>query len=168
MILHPDQRTGRHFLRFRDIRPINPRMARLQTIRSARGNSNGRLRALRERGRSFRHSLMITVGLICVAAGPSYTLLLMTRGDTLRENRRISDSCWSGVFLLGFSAVVFAQSAPTTTPASTTPPVVAPSAAHRLKVSEANTSDLLVQRVPPKYPEASLHAEFREQLSSRL
>jgi len=56
------------------------------------------------------------------------------------------------IFLLCLSASTSAQSPWKTleTPA--------PASAQRLKVSETNTSQLLIQRTPPKYPEASVRA----------
>jgi TonB family protein len=66
----------------------------------------------------------------------------------------ISAKSGCGLVLLGFSAFAFAQSSP----AASAAPTVAPSPVHRLKISETATSQLLVQKVPPKYPEESLRA----------
>jgi TonB family protein len=76
----------------------------------------------------------------------------------VRKDRDIPAKLWCGVLFLGLSAFVLAQSAPAPTPGTLAPPVEAAQAAHRLKISEVSTSELLVERVPPKYPETSLHA----------
>lgn len=80
-----------------------------------------------------------------------YTLCRMWRNI---KGRGIPEMLCGGFILLGFLALACAQSPP----APSAAPTVAPSPTHRLKVSEMNTSQLVLEKVPPKYPDASLRA----------
>jgi TonB family protein len=77
----------------------------------------------------------------------------MAWSHALKDSGISAQSC-CGLVLLGFSAFAFAQSSP----AASAAPTVAPSPVHRLKISETASSQLLVQKVPPRYPEESLRA----------
>jgi TonB family protein len=78
----------------------------------------------------------------------------MCLSNAISKDRGISAKACSVLFFLGFSASTFAQSAP----AASAPSTVAPSQAHRPKISEVTTSQFLIQKVTPKYPEDSVRA----------
>jgi TonB family protein len=71
----------------------------------------------------------------------------MSLGDFPKHDR-ISAALWHWPFFVAFACAAVAQSVPPTSAAS----------APRLKISEVSTSEFLIQKTPPKYPEASLRA----------
>jgi TonB family protein len=74
--------------------------------------------------------------------------------NALCKYRGISAKACFVPFLLGFWAFAFAfAQSPTSAPST-----AAPSQTHRLKISEVVMSQLVVQKLPPKYPEDSIRA----------